>query len=76
MKELGDLVTRDPLLSSRVLKTINSPFRDSRTLPATQQEKYEQLCEDLRCGVDLADAELAWMKRFELWLETGERITY
>ncbi len=26
MKELGDLVTRDPLLSSRVLKTINSPF--------------------------------------------------
>jgi HD-like signal output (HDOD) protein len=26
MKELGDLVTRDPLLSARVLKTINSPF--------------------------------------------------
>jgi HD-like signal output (HDOD) protein len=26
MKELGDLVTRDPLLSSRVLKTVNSPF--------------------------------------------------
>jgi len=26
MKELGDVVTRDPLLSARVLKTINSPF--------------------------------------------------
>lgn len=26
MKQLGDLVTRDPLLSARVLKTINSPF--------------------------------------------------
>ena len=26
MKELGDLVTRDPLLSARVLKTVNSPF--------------------------------------------------
>jgi HD-like signal output (HDOD) protein len=26
MKELGDLVTRDPLLSTRVLKTVNSPF--------------------------------------------------
>lgn len=26
MKELGNLVARDPLLSSRVLKTVNSPF--------------------------------------------------
>lgn len=26
IKELGDLVTRDPLLSSRVLKTVNSPL--------------------------------------------------
>lgn len=26
MKELGDIVTRDPLLSTRVLKTVNSPF--------------------------------------------------
>ncbi len=26
MKDLGDLVTRDPLLSGRVLKTVNSPF--------------------------------------------------
>ncbi len=26
MKEMGDIVTRDPLLSTRVLKTVNSPF--------------------------------------------------
>lgn len=26
MKELGNIVTRDPLLSARVLKTVNSPF--------------------------------------------------
>jgi putative nucleotidyltransferase with HDIG domain len=26
MKDLGDLVTRDPLLSARVLKTVNSPL--------------------------------------------------
>lgn len=26
MKDLGDIVTRDPLLSARVLKTVNSPF--------------------------------------------------
>jgi len=26
MKELGDIVTHDPLLSTRVLKTVNSPF--------------------------------------------------
>lgn len=26
MKELGDMVTRDPVLSARVLKTVNSPF--------------------------------------------------
>ena len=26
IKDLGDLVTRDPLLSARVLKTVNSPF--------------------------------------------------
>jgi transposase InsO family protein len=45
--------------------------RDSRPLPATEQEKYEQICDDLRMGVDVADAELAWMKRYELWLETG-----
>lgn len=31
MKELGDIVTRDPLLSSRVLKTVNSPLFRSAT---------------------------------------------
>jgi len=31
MKELGDLVTRDPVLSARVLKTVNSPFFSTAT---------------------------------------------
>jgi transposase InsO family protein len=48
--------------------------RDSRPLPATAQEKYEQIGEDLRRGMDVSDADLAWMKRYELWLETGERM--
>ena len=46
----------------------------SRPLPATAQEKYEQIEEDLRNGVDVPDSELAWMKRYELYLETGERM--
>lgn len=48
--------------------------RDSRPLPATAQEKYEQIEEDLRNGIDVPDAQLAWMKRYELYLETGERM--
>lgn len=47
--------------------------KGSRPLPATAQEKYEQLYDDLRSGLDLTDADLAWMKRYEMWLETGER---
>jgi putative transposase len=53
---------------------MNAARRD-RPLPATAQEKYEQLQEDLTGGMDLADADLAWMKRYELWLETGERVS-
>jgi hypothetical protein len=47
-----------------------------RPLPATEHEKYEQLCQDLYSGMDLPDKDLAWMKRYEHWLSTGERITY
>ena len=47
-----------------------------RPLPATAQEKYEQLYEDLNAGMDLPDKDLAWMKRYEIWLTTGERVTY
>ena len=45
--------------------------RESRPLPATPEEKYEQLCDDLKSGIDVSDSDLAFMKRFELWLETG-----
>lgn len=48
--------------------------RQQRPLPATKQEKYEQLQEDLFNGLDLPDTDLAWMKRYELYLETGERM--
>ena len=46
-----------------------------RPLPATNQEKYEYLCQDLSAGMDLPDADLAWMKRYEIWLTTGEKIS-
>lgn len=46
--------------------------RNDRPLPATAQEKYEQLQEDLAAGADLSDAELAFMKRHEMWLENGD----
>ena len=36
-----------------------------RPLPANDWEKYEQLLDDYRGGVDLPDADLAWMKRYE-----------
>ncbi|MBI4928165.1 MAG: transposase [Anaerolineae bacterium] len=45
--------------------------RESRPAPATRQEKYEQINEDLMRGIDVSDSDLAWMKRYELWLETG-----
>jgi len=50
--------------------------RGSRPLPATAQEKYEQIEDDLRSGVEVSDADLAWMKRYELYLETGERMAH
>ena len=37
------------------------------------QKVHEQLQQDLISGVDLCDAQLAWMKRYELYLETGEQ---
>jgi putative transposase len=43
-----------------------------RTLPSSPWEKYEYLTQDLAVGNDLDDAELAWMKRYEMYLETGQ----
>lgn len=45
---------------------------NNRPLPATAQEKYEQIESDLRAGIDIPDTDLAWMKRYELWIENGE----
>ena len=46
--------------------------QDARPLPATEQEKYEQIMEDMRGGIEVDDADLAWVKRYEVWLETGQ----
>ena len=41
-------------------------------LPANDWEKYEQLDAALRSGAEISDEDLAWMKRYELYLETGQ----
>ncbi len=46
--------------------------KDARPLPSNDWERYEQMSADLAAGMDLPDASLAWMKRYELWLETGD----
>lgn len=47
--------------------------RNERALPANDWERYEMIDADLRAGRNLPDADLAFMKRYELYLETGER---
>jgi putative transposase len=69
-------ITADQVKAAADLIDMAEAKNGGRPLPATDQEKYEQLCEDLACGVDLGDAQLAWMKRHELWLETGERAAF
>jgi transposase InsO family protein len=69
-------ITAEQEASASRLIDMNQARMNSRPLPATAQEKYEQLCDDLRAGMDVSDADLAFMKRHELWLETGERATY
>ena len=66
-------ITTDQERAAAELIDMAAIKNENRPLPATAQEKYEQLEADLRCGIDLTDADLAWMKRYELWLETGER---
>jgi len=46
--------------------------KDARPLPANDWERYEQMSADLAAGRDLPDADLAWMKRYEVWMETGD----
>ncbi len=48
--------------------------KKARPLPGNDWERYEMLEEDLRAGVDVLDADLAWMKRYELYLLEGEQI--
>ena len=67
-------ITTDEEVAAAELIDMAQARKDSRPLPATAQEKYEQLSEDLQGGFDLDDADLAWMKRYELWLATGEKI--
>ncbi len=43
-----------------------------KQLPANDWEKYEMIESDLAAGVDVPDSDLAWMKRYEMWLETGK----
>ena len=38
-------------------------------------EKYEYLVNELAAGCDLEDADLAWMKRYEIYMETGKKET-
>jgi hypothetical protein len=45
-----------------------------KRLPANDWEKYDLLTEDLAAGADVPDSELAWMKRYEMYLETGQKI--
>lgn len=45
-----------------------------KRLPANDWEKYDMLTADLASGMDVPDSELAWMKRYEMWLETGKRV--
>ena len=41
-------------------------------LPSSPWEKYEFLTQELAMGGELDDADLAWMKRYEMYLETGK----
>ena len=43
-----------------------------RKLPSSPWERYEFLTADLAAGIELSDADLAWMKRYEVFLETGK----
>ena len=45
-----------------------------KRLPANDWEKYDMLSQDLAAGIDVPDSDLAWMKRYEMWLETGKNI--
>lgn len=52
-------------------EVIDLAARKKRPLPVNDWEKYEMLLDDFRAGVELSDTNLAWMKRYELYLEKG-----
>jgi putative transposase len=72
--ELGtvpiEITTDEEKKSNEVIRLADK--QSDRQLPASPWEKYEVLTQDLAAGKDLDDAELAWMKRYELYLETGK----
>ena len=65
-------ISDDESRSAAELIDMHQARRNSRPLPATAHEKYEQIMEDMRMGADVPDASLAWAKRYEVWLETGQ----
>jgi putative transposase len=63
-------ITKDE--QQRSNEVIQLAAKQSRpVLPASPWEKYEFLTQELAMGTDLPDADLAWMKRYEVYLETG-----
>jgi putative transposase len=56
--------------SSEVIQLAGKQSRPA--LPSSPWEKYEFLTQQLAMGDDLSDADLAWMKRYEVYLETGQ----
>ena len=64
-------ITRDEeQKSNEVIRLADKQNRPA--LPSSPWEKYEYLVQDLAAGNDLDDAQLAWMKRYEMYLETGK----
>jgi len=47
--------------------------RPRRPLPATEWERYEQICEDLAAGEPVSPGDRKWKEDYERWLETGKK---
>jgi hypothetical protein len=71
-----DPIGISPAQEAAAREIINLADRKSgrRPMPANPWERYAQLDEDLQSGVAVCDEDLAWMKKYELYLENGERM--
>ncbi len=72
-KELGPspiAISEDE--EERAKDVIRLADKQANRMPSTQWEKYEYLTQDLADGKYLPDADLAWMKRYEHFLQTGK----